>query len=164
MSETLLIGGKIFSNVAGFKVTDDQSAIKTYVLSGGGSGQIVLLASGTYTKTDNATKPKELKIPVSFTGTPVEAYIYAPVLIPSVSQTCQNWRQYVGQSVVDNNWPSSMTRGISIARHSNGNYYKGSGTGLSLESNNTILTGNIVSSSYPYKDNTYNWYIWGYAS
>ena len=44
MPDTLVIGGQTFTNVAGIKATDDQSAVKTYIAP-----------SGVLTLTDNGT-------------------------------------------------------------------------------------------------------------
>ena len=128
-------------------------------ISSGGK-EVKLLASGTYTKTDNASSPYAVRIPVSFTGTPTQVYVYAPNPISGKKQTIQWIRQFVLEQEAAANFARALEAAV---------YYTASGgtgaqhgAGLDFVNNNTILNCGIVSYDYPDLDNTYNWYIWGY--
>lgn len=125
-----------------------------------GGKEVKLLASGTYTKTDNASKPYEVRIPVSFTGTPTQVYVYAPNPIEGKKQTIQWIRQFGLEQEAAANFARAF--GASLYYTANGSTGAQYGGSLNFAANNTILNCGIVSYDYPDLDNTYNWYIWGY--
>lgn len=128
-----------------------------------------LLASGTYTKTDSATKPLELKIPVSFTGTPTEAYIIVSEDVGSgTNRVLQCWgRLTTDKQVIQDNfpkWPADGRLKLSLGYGKNTNnndYVVNTGGAYFSDSTHTYLIGGTINSSYYFKDTTYNWYIWG---
>lgn len=130
--------------------------------SGGGGKTVTLLASGTYTKTDEASKPRELHIPVSFTGTPTFVLVNVPTPISGVNQSIQWARQFdipsAAESLLLNNTVKSST-GYS----SSGTYYYAGTAAPSFNQSQTEISCSNVGGVYLVKDNTYNWYIWGYA-
>lgn len=135
-----------------------------------GGGGTILLASGTYTKTDNATKPLELKIPVSFTGTPTEAYIIVSEDVGSgTNRILQCWGQLsTDKQVIQDNfpkWPADgrLQLGLGYGKNtSNADYIVKTGGAYFSDSTHTYLVGGTISSQYQFKNTTYNWYIWGY--
>ena len=141
--------------------TYDTTLINSLGVNVSGGPSVTLLASGTYTKTDSSTLPGQLNIPVSYTGTATQIFVYAPTPISGVQQTFK-WAWQVKQ---ESEMQSHLgkTFAIMIIRTNNGsesNY----ATSPSWQSNGTIMRFGQQSSAYPIKDNTYNWYIWGYAT
>lgn len=131
----------------------------TVNVSGGGGQVVTLLASGSYTKTTAAGA--SVQIPVSYTGTPTQVFVYAPEPLASTAQTYK-WAWQVKQE-------SEMETylGAKLAIHKVKNTggsdttYIGS---ISLSADETTLTCGQQTSSYKVQPNTYKWYIWGYAS
>lgn len=125
-----------------------------------GGKEVKLLASGTYTKTDNASKPYEVRIPVSFTGTPTQVYVYAPNPISGKKQTIQWIKQFGLEQEAAANFARALA--VTVYYAANGATGAQYGNGLNFVTNNTILNCGVTSYDYQDLDNTYNWYIWGY--
>lgn len=130
----------------------------TVNVQGSSGKEVKLLASGSYTKTDYATVPSRVDIPVSFTGTPTQVLVYVPQQISGVAQSVKWIWQIKLEDPAD-----TVFSGRKLALVGNQqNYYQNSGP--SFESNNTILRCGQYNSNTPCRDNTYLWYIWGYES
>ena len=130
-------------------------------VSGGGGQVVTLLASGSYTKTDEATSNDKVDIPVSFTGTPTQVFVYAPDPVTTVQQTCKWAWQVKQEAEMEANYGAILA--THRVRYTNGNYSNYLGN-ISLRSDNTILRCNQQTNSFHVYNNTFNWYIWGYAA
>jgi len=156
--------GKVVSNGALVSQTSDtvtqNGVVDTTLINSltvNVSGQsVTLLASGSYTKTDYSTKPQTLEIPVSFTGTPTQVYVEEEAAV-SGSRTSKWAWQIEQQSAME----TGLGRKLAVCRLGTGSSYASSPT---LLNDNTTLQCSAQSSSNTIRDNTYNWYIWGYAA
>lgn len=136
------------------------NSLKVNVAASGGK-EVKLLASGSYTKTNFATTPGNVQIPVSFSGEPTQVFVYVPTPIASTNQAL-NWAWQVKQ---EDAMSTNFGRALAVVggRASNGSTYYTLSV-PKFESNNTILTCGQYNGSYQCRDNTYLWYIWGYES
>lgn len=58
MADTLIIGGRTYTGVAGFKATDDNGVVQTFTKDGGGGGSGGLeYETGTYTPAEDINTP-----------------------------------------------------------------------------------------------------------
>lgn len=162
--------GKVVSNGALVAQTSDTvTANDTYDttlinsltvnVSGGGGQVVTLLASGSYTKTTAAGA--SVQIPVSYTGTPTQVFVYAPEPLASTAQTYKWAWQVKQESEMETYLGSKLA--VHKVKNTGGSdtTYIGS---ISLSADETTLTCGQQTSSYKVQPNTYKWYIWGYAS
>lgn len=144
----------------------DTTLINSLDVNVSGGQSVTLLASGSYTKTDASTTPN-LNIPVSFTGTPVYLLCYAdtPVsqnqsLIWGRSLNLPDQFGQTGYNAYAGN-PPYMTQSYYKTATGNPAGYVGT---IELRNNNTTLYCGQQGGNYPVRDNTYSWFIWGYAT
>ena len=121
--------------------------------------EITLLASGTYTKADGASS-SSMSIPVSFNGTPVQGFVEAETPVSGTTQTYQWATQFELESIIQTKFGYAVSKS-KMRTTANANMVA-RGT-MGLDAAHTSLTCSQDSNNYPIRDNTYNWYIWGYA-
>lgn len=144
--------------------TEDVSAyanaqITVNVASGGGGGtDAELLASGTFTKSDGSAT---LTIPVSVTGDVTCVLVNAIELIADTAQTyAWVWQKVENETVEDAGF-TEITRSKAVNASGAVSY----GTqAASLNEAKTSISCSRISTALPIRDNTYNWYIYGYAA
>ena len=129
--------------------------------------EIVLLASGVYVKTDEATNSNYVEIPVSFSGTPLQIMVVAQSYVPDVAQTYQWLRSYPVDAEIasvyglDAAYFLSCYKSATGVRTNQASITNASRTGwIGIE--NGAIKAYKRDSTYVVRDNTYNWYIWGY--
>lgn len=130
----------------------------------GGKG-LELLASGEYTKTDFATTPSKVVIPISYSGVAYAILIEATPL-PNVGQT-NKWLRYMPQlPEIKSNF--NVYNGSIVYAQTNGvvNYGAASpyGSAGHISISASALTAEQRDTNYKVQDNTYRWYIWGVRS
>ena len=125
----------------------------------GSGGGTKLLASGTYTKATGSTA--SMTIPVSFTGTPTQIFVYAPEPVESVAQTRQWIRQLYLEPEAAENFTYSFALGVYRTATGTQGTQAISNTNCILKNDNTELYLSLINSTYVVRDNTYKWYIWG---
>ena len=121
-----------------------------------GGGDLVLLASGTYTK---AADGSPMKIPVSYSGTPRELSVSRTDANTGVASTL------LWQGTVNANRPgifSNTKYGTLLSRQAGGTY-NAAGAWTPGISETEIAVGQ-ASSNYPIKAGDYYWEIWGVAT
>lgn len=140
-------------------ITREEMFLKKIIDNGGksGGGGEILLASGTYEKTDSSAS---LVIPVSFTGTPVCIFVHAPNPIEGESQSFAWVAQYSQHDEIKNIGVTDF--GNTITQNASGTLSLTYGRPV-LNSAKTTITCQRGSTATPIKNNTYRWYIWGTA-
>ena len=129
------------------------------IQSGGQS--VVLLASGSYTKTDAPSGSGSVNIPVSYTGTPTQVFVYAPDPVADTAQTYKWAWQVKQESEMETNLNGKLA--IHKIKYANGNDNTYIGN-ISFSADGTTLNCGQQTSAYKVYSNTFLWYIWGYAT
>lgn len=132
--------------------------------SGGGNTYLTLLGSGSYTKTVN---DGSISIPVEYTaGTVHLIKVVAPEPLSATAQGIAV-AKYIDPQYIGDDSGSLVAEGLAQARgrKADDSYAGNLGLGATVItlSNGTLTVGQI-STTYKWKANTYNWYIWGEPS
>ena len=120
---------------------------------------ITLLSSGVYTKTD--AESAQMNIPVTYNGNPTHFLVEPDAPVANVNQTYE-WVACLGVGVPSAARPFFSSIIEAVYKTASGNPQKG--YPMAAEITNGKILVKQTSSSYKIQPNTYNWYIWGYAT